>query len=103
MQINTLVNSGATRSVINFTVLPKSIQKYLVKFKESQFNKPKDFRIKPTIISIGGAFSTKRDVEVFPVMMHIKKGDWTGLHQFVITYVITEDAIFGMNFLNKYN
>ena len=103
VEINTLIDCGATDSFISRRALSSNILAYLDNFIETPGN-PNNIGVKRMSIQINAATGSPCRTQCVSIWLNITIDDcWSGAHRFIVTDAInTEHAILGNDFLMQH-
>ena len=101
--ITTLIDTGATNSIINYRSLSNKLKQLINEFIDDP-ERHNELRMRQSKIRFEGAFG-KPFEEICPVIdLKIRIGNWRGWHSFIISKRLgKESAILGSDFLNNHN
>ena len=100
-KLKTLIDSGATHSFIKLSALPENLQHSIRKFKSSS-NYANTYGFKRLSIEIESAVG-QSEMECTVIYANVQLNDWYGSHEFIVSEQITEDALIGLDFLQKHS
>jgi hypothetical protein len=101
--VMTLIDTGATNSIINYRSLSKDLKCAMDQFLNDP-EKPNKLGLRQSKVKFESAFGNRHE-EICPIVdLKLRIGDWCGWHPFIISKRLgKEDAILGADFLNNHN
>jgi hypothetical protein len=101
--IRTLIDSGATHSIINYNKLSRNIKNEIDQYLLSP-ETSRHLGFRQSKIKFEGAFGSHHEEICVLANLKIRIGDWCGWHSFIISKKLgKEHAILGADFLNSHD